>query len=246
MKTKNLKAHPAANLFPEMDPKELEKLTEDIGVNGQQHPILLFDDMIIDGRHRYRACQTLGIIPDVETYDGNLDPVELVLSLNLHRRHLDASQRAMVAESARGMSEEEGKKRKASGKKSANLRSSDKKTSAEKAAKLAQVSTRSVEYAAKVRKKGIPELATAVQNGRVAVSKAAQIADLPPEEQSRILAMSDEEIRNLDLDESDEPLPTAERAAKALATWIQKFLHAGPETLKILMEKAVDQLPEGE
>ena len=53
---------------------------------------------MIDGRHRARVCSDLGVEPTVREYEGEESSlVAFVVSLNLHRRHLDESQRAMVA-----------------------------------------------------------------------------------------------------------------------------------------------------
>src|SRR5437899_1432072 len=51
---------------------------------------------ILDGRNRWRAAKEAGAKVATETYDGD-DPLAFVISMNLRRRHLDESQRSMVA-----------------------------------------------------------------------------------------------------------------------------------------------------
>ncbi len=95
---KNHKFHPVADIFPIMHGAEFASLVADIKANGLLEPIWLHPDgSIIDGRNRYLACQELGIEPESRTWDSAGSPVEFILSLNLHRRHLNESQRAMVA-----------------------------------------------------------------------------------------------------------------------------------------------------
>lgn len=88
--------HPIANAFPMLEPKELQLLAEDIASNGLKQPIVLYEDKILDGRNRYRACGVCGSIPRFEEWDGKGSPVAYVVSMNLRRRHLDESQRAVV------------------------------------------------------------------------------------------------------------------------------------------------------
>jgi hypothetical protein len=91
------KPHPAAELFPLMEGDELTALVEDIEANGLREPVWLDKSgRILDGRNRARACEKLGKIPDYRTYEGD-DPWGFSVSENMARRHLDESQRAMVA-----------------------------------------------------------------------------------------------------------------------------------------------------
>jgi len=88
--------HPAANIFPLMDEVAYAALRDDIAANGLIEPIWFCDGKILDGRNRWRACNELGISPEVREYTGD-DPIGFVVSLNLSRRHLTSSQRAVVA-----------------------------------------------------------------------------------------------------------------------------------------------------
>jgi hypothetical protein len=93
-----LQAHEYANLFPMMTDAEITALVDDMKRNGydQTAPIVAIHGKILDGRNRYKAAQLAGVEPDFIEYDGN-DPLEFVLRHNLHRRHLNETQRAGIA-----------------------------------------------------------------------------------------------------------------------------------------------------
>ena len=90
--------HDVANIFPMMQGEEFDALKADIAAHGLREAIWLHPDgRIIDGRNRYLACCELGMEPECRTWDGAGSLVAFVVSLNLHRRHLTESQRAMIA-----------------------------------------------------------------------------------------------------------------------------------------------------
>lgn len=191
-----LEIHDAANIFPMMTDAELQALADDILAQGQLEPVQLYQGKVIDGRNRLRACELAGVHPRTVDVTKEVDsPAAYVLSLNLHRRHLNESQRAMVgarakhlfAEEARARMAEGGRKG-APGKGSANLRglSGDHKA-AHDAAALVSVGARSVENAAKVLREAAPEVVRAVERGELAVSAAAKIANKAPEAQAEIV-----------------------------------------------------------
>lgn len=96
--------HEVANIFPLMQGEEFEALKADIAANGLREPVWLHQDgRIIDGRNRYRACCDLGVEPSYRTWGGDGSLVAFVVSLNLHRRHLDTGQRSMIGLSVKRM-----------------------------------------------------------------------------------------------------------------------------------------------
>ena len=88
--------HQIADLFPLMEGEQFRNFVADIKENGLINPIHIYEDQILDGRNRYNACVELGIEPQYIEYTGD-DPVGFVISKNLHRRHLNAYQRAKIA-----------------------------------------------------------------------------------------------------------------------------------------------------
>ncbi len=94
-----------------------------------------------------------------------------MISANLRRRHLDESQRAMIADKIANMAQGQ----RTDLQPSANLR----KVGQPEAARMLKVSPRSMQNARVVRKRGLPSLARRVERGEVSASLAAQVARLP-------------------------------------------------------------------
>jgi hypothetical protein len=103
--------HPVASLFPLMDDESFRDLCNDVAVNGLIEPIWLYDGKIVDGRNRYLACLQTQTRPIFREWAGTESLVEFIVSLNLRRRHLNSSQRAMIAQRMIPLLEEEGKER---------------------------------------------------------------------------------------------------------------------------------------
>lgn len=99
-------AHPLSLRYREMTEEEYTQLVEDIGANGLHEPIVMYEGMILDGRHRYRALHDLherGVVagvpePPFVHFEGTYEEAEAyVRSLNLCRRHLTQTQMACQA-----------------------------------------------------------------------------------------------------------------------------------------------------
>lgn len=178
-----LEFHPLSQIFPLIEGAEFDDLVADIGTHGVREPIWLYDGQIIDGRNRYRASAVAGADCPMREYFGD-DPAAFVVSLNLKRRHMNESQRAMVAAKLASMPDGGDRREQHS----ANLHS------ASQAASMLNVSERTVKTAKQVQEKGAPELQRAVEQGKVSVSAAADVASKPHEEQREIVARGEKEI----------------------------------------------------
>jgi N6-adenosine-specific RNA methylase IME4/ParB-like chromosome segregation protein Spo0J len=161
------KAHPYADILPLLEGEAFDALVADIKANRLLNPIWIHDEKVLDGRNRLRACEAAGVEPTFVEFTGN-DPLGFVLSQNIKRRQLDASQLAMVAARIANMRQGE----RTDLQPSANLQ----KVSRGEAARLLNVSERSVASAAFVRDHATPELVRAVDQGKITVSIAADLA----------------------------------------------------------------------
>ena len=88
--------HPACLCMPKMDEDEFLALRVAIR-NGydSRHPILLSDGKILDGRHRYLACQAEGINPEFVEWHGE-DPFRFVWSEHSARRSWNSQEQKVL------------------------------------------------------------------------------------------------------------------------------------------------------
>ena len=208
--------HPAAEIFPVMDEAAFAALVADIAAHGQREPILVLDGQVIDGRHRLRACEQLGLEPlvrQVSADDG--DPFGLVVSLNLHRRHLSEGQRAIIAARLATLPH---------GRPDANAQICA--FTQDEAAQHLKVSRRTVQHARAVLDHGIDELQAAVKGGEISVSAAAELSRLPADTQRAALTKTPEEIRAI---------------AREVKARIKEAGVCGPSAVKIFEQLAADQ-----
>ena len=96
MSTKTYLFHELSSIFPLMEGEEFDALVEDMRKNGQLKKGILYEEKIIDGRNRYRACKILKIPFKTEEYSEKISPRDYIISENLHRRHLTIAQRAEI------------------------------------------------------------------------------------------------------------------------------------------------------
>jgi hypothetical protein len=166
-----MKFHPYAEIFPLIEGAAFDELVADIKLHGLREKIWLYEGKILDGRNRYLACQKANIKLETRKYEGS-NPLAFVISLNVQRRHLTESQRAMAA--ARVATLRDGQR-----KSPASIEA----PSQSDAADSLNVGRSSVQRARKVIEEGSKALQRAVDTGEISVSKAARVVDLPKSEQ---------------------------------------------------------------
>jgi ParB-like chromosome segregation protein Spo0J len=203
-----LRFHPLADIFPLMEGEEFDELVADIKAHGLIEPVALYDEMILDGRNRYRACIKAGLEPKLTPFRGS-DPAAFVISKNINRRHLTTAQRAAIAADLATMK---------SGART-DLAGNQARSQSE-AAKLLNVSRDSAQRATEV-KKASPELHEQVKEGKISLAAAERaVAAIDAPAGGKRAAKKAKAERNHRADEapSNGPVkkrsyPVAERAA---------------------------------
>jgi hypothetical protein len=159
-----LKPHHLAELLPAMSDDEFKSLKEDIRANGLRVPIVTYQGAILDGRHRYNAAmeaKTLLTDKDFVEFKPAVGdtPLKFVIGQNVNRRHLNESQRAVIAANIANIKKGENQY-------SAKDGSIDLPT----AAKMLNVSEPTVKRAKTFIDKAAPQLVDKVKQGTMRVS----------------------------------------------------------------------------
>lgn len=182
--TDELRPHPASSDVPKMSGAEWALFLADVGRRGVQEPLVVLagTDLVLDGRHRLDAAE-LSEAEDVPVRYVDVpesEQVDYVIRAAICRRHLNESQRALLAAKIATV----GRGRQAADLEGANLHVQ----TVEQAAKLLNVSPRSVKSARSVLASGHEALAQAIAAGDTTVSAAAKLLDLPPAAQRDAVA----------------------------------------------------------
>jgi len=177
--------------LPSLTPKEYNALKASISKNGVLVPIELDDnDTVLDGHHRLKACQDLGIADypkRTRHFESESDKIRHIITLNKDRRHLTPSQLATLAIDILPALEDDAKKRQVAqgerGKeggrgKTKTLRdlvpegfSDDHARSDEQAAKILGTNQKYVQYAKKLKEEA-PDLFKDVSTGERTMPQA--------------------------------------------------------------------------
>lgn len=194
--------HEIANMFPLMEGAEFDALVADIRKNGLLEPIWIYEDKILDGRNRHKACQLAGIKPQFVRYTKG-DPLAFVVSKNVHRRHLNESQLAVIAEKLKKSSQSQ---RAVIAARIANMpahrpenKSANSPTfSQPDAAKIFNVSERTIRSIKAIEREA-PELIPEIKNGKITAHEAIKkMKAKKRQEERKKIAQSGENIQPVD------------------------------------------------
>lgn len=169
--------HPAAELFPMMDEREIKEMAEDIRLNGLREPITRCEGKVLDGRNRLKACDRAGVEPSFVELPPGESPVAFVWSKNYARRHLTISQRSMAAIKMQTMTAKESKERMSRGGTLAVrqgveiIPQAEKGRTRDKIAEMAHVNPHYISDAMAIQEKA-PELASKVAAGEMKIPEA--------------------------------------------------------------------------
>lgn len=200
-----------------MSADDFQALKDDIEVNGQREPVIVFDGMVLDGWHRYQACIQLSITPTQTAFAPNDDPVAFVLSHNLHRRHLSASQRAAAVVACTAW---------APAHRSKKVETISTLSTNDKMAKAAGTTVRTITDAKAAHKAGLGEV---VKQGAMTANEAAKVARGAPVDPPRTAPPSRSKPDPEDIayyGPSQEEIDAAAADAKADMETINKLMEA--------------------
>ena len=177
-------AHPFAEIFPLQEGERLWELGKRMAANGQRNEIVLYQEKILDGRRRELGCIKEGLVPRYREFgsrksDGT-DPLEFVMDVNLHLRHLGDGDRKLAA--ARYAAAKTGQNQHDSARVS---QLEEPSPTRDQASEKFNVSKADIDRAKTVLANGTPALQAAVADETVTVSDAAKVAGKPAAVQNR-------------------------------------------------------------
>ena len=169
-----VKFHQYAEVFPLIEGAEFDALVADIKQFGLREKIVTYQGKVLDGRNRFLACQKAKAKQTFRQFKGtDAGALALVISANIQRRHLNASQLQMAGARIATM------------RKGDNQHASIEAPSQAAAAEILNTSRAGIQRAREVIDHGSKELIAAVDAGEVKVSRAAAVVDLPKKEQMK-------------------------------------------------------------
>ncbi|MEI8248840.1 MAG: ParB N-terminal domain-containing protein [Lentisphaerota bacterium] len=181
--TDKVDVHELAAAFPLTEGKEFEQMKKSIETEGQQIPVIMYKGKLLDGRNRWRACRELGRMVKYVEWHGPGTAEEMILAINLRRRHLTTGQKAAIAVKLLPFIEQQAAKRSKSGKAADPGAKLHQGRSNELAGEQVGVSSRSVAKAKKIQKDSA-DIFHQLFTGQITIGQAEKMIKQPSQSQS--------------------------------------------------------------
>jgi len=180
--------------LPPLDPDTYGRLRENMKLNGfiNAFPIIVWqgENTIVDGHHRYKACQELGIEPVVVEmpFESEEDAILFALEHQDSRRNLTETQKAEIAVKCGLLREQSAAKRREASKMMPDRHQNKKGRAAEIVAEEMKISPRTINRVKRVHDQGSPKLQQMMTTGELSAFTAERfVKGLPLEEQEAII-----------------------------------------------------------
>lgn len=201
-----------ASKLPWMSDIEFSELCESIREHGLRVKIKTDSNgHIVDGRNRMLACLETETQPEFEFTE--LGAIDAVVIENLRRRNMNSGAKALAWSKIYG-SPVTDVVAKSDSESDTTAKKTTVREQTEKAAAEAGVSTRLMWQAKKVHEKGTEGLNAAVTSGTVSARTASKVAELPVEEQEKIVSGKEETEIARKAKEAERKLNNEQRMAK--------------------------------
>ena len=191
------------SLIPPLHPDELAQLEANILAEGCRDPLVLWDDVLIDGHNRYAICRKHGI--PFTTVQAALvtsidDAILWIVSNQLGRRNITDFTRGELALRTKPIIEARAKAKQATSTGGVNPQLMQISAQAgivtrKVVAQAAGLSHDTIRKIEKIQTSAAPEVLAAVRAGEISINAAAKVADLPAEEQAAIATASSAGIK---------------------------------------------------
>jgi hypothetical protein len=211
-----------------MSEEEFKVFSEDIKAKGLQTKITTHENKILEGRHRYKAARYSLNDGSFQQLPAGVNPVDYVISMNVNRRHLNESQRAMVAA-------------KLANYKRGDNQHSEEGVSIETTSAMLNASRATTMRCKKVLADGVPKLATLVEKGTLPASVAEEVAKLPKDEQTELVQKSVKQIKAA-VKGDEEVSDNLDGVEKAYVEKLQALKSRKPENAEAAVANLVKRL----
>ena len=185
-------------LIPPLTNDELSHLEANIISDGCRDPLVVWQDVLIDGHNRHEICKRNNIQFKTQQihFDSRNDAIIWIIRNQFGRRNLPDYERAKLALRLKPVIAEKAKEKQVQGGEEKVSQKSVKASidTQKELAKTAGVSHDTIAKVERIERDATPELKRAITDNRISINAASQVASLPKHEQKIVVEMTPKEI----------------------------------------------------